>query len=183
MIDQWKGCNQPAPKKHDRLAHDLAMWLASPAQHSLGSLTWENFEMPSPTPGDWGSCRPDVFAIKATLNPKKWNPITYEVKTSVADFQSDIRSGKWKKYQPFSAYIVFAIPMHLTGKIELPPGCGLIVRYSNYWSREVRGKRNKDWTLTDRQWMNLCLKARNPSPWEFKYTTKSPVDNSETADG
>ncbi len=174
MIDPWREFDIPAPEKHDDLAHDLAMWLASPAQHSLGSLTWENFEMPDHTPGNYYGCRPDVYAIKATLNPKKWNPTTYEVKTSVADFQSDVRSGKWEKYKPFSAYVVFAIPMKIMHKVDPPTGCGLIIRFKNYWSRTIRGSRNKEWTLTDRQWMNLCLKARNPSPWEFKYPVKTP---------
>lgn len=172
MIDPWEKFDIPIPDKHDDLAHDLAMWLASPAQHSLGCLTWENFEVPNVGHNNSFGCRPDVFAIKATLNPKKWNPITYEVKTSVADFQSDARSEKWKKYQPFSAYVVFAIPMGIMDKVEPPPGCGLIIRFKNHWSRTVRGSRNKEWTLTNRQWMNLCLKARNPSPHEFKFGVK-----------
>lgn len=144
---------------HGSLAHDLASDLSA-ATRQTGWLTWENIEIPD------CYCRPDVFAVNATLNTKKWNPTTYEVKCSRADFLADIRSGKWRKYIPFSAFIVYATIPGVIGDDELPDGCGLIVRTDDCWERRRRGRKNRNWKLTERQWMNLCLKARNPSPYE-----------------
>ena len=173
MKDSWLPGLHPASMKHDDLAHDLALWLSSPAHQSTGFLTWENIEFSTPDP-KFGfivsQCRPDVFAIYSTLQKAKWNPTTYEIKTSVADFQSDVRSKKWQKYLPFSAYVVFAVPELIADKIEVPPECGLIVRRDLSWHKVKRGRKNKNWELTERQWMNLCLKRRNPSPWEIRKT-------------
>ncbi len=148
------------PSGHDPLAHDLALWLSCPRRNSPGFVTWENIEFP-----DTGG-RPDVYAITATLNPKRWSPVTYEVKVSVGDFHSDVNAGKWGKYQQFSAYVVFAVSERLAPQIDIPEGCGLIVRTANGWVWNKRGRRNGGWKLTERQWMNLCLKGRNPSPYE-----------------
>ena len=162
--------NQPAgkdiPHDHDGLAHDLAMWLSSP--YGKQCVTWENIEFPIEATRPFG-CRPDVFAMKSTLTAKNWNPTTFEVKISVADFQSDIRTGKWRKYLAFSAYVFFAIPAKLLAhRFEIPKECGLAIRHGDGWEIFSRGKRNKDWKLTERQWMNLCIKARNPTPFEIQ---------------
>lgn len=156
---------------HDALAHDLAMWLSTPNGYRVwGWLTWENIEFPG------HKCRPDVFAMYATLSPQKWNPVTYEVKTSRADFLADVRAGKWESYRPFSAYVVFAVPDGLVHKSEIPKGAGLIVQNGpGVWVRIARGHRNPDWRLDEKLWMNLCLKGRNPSPFEIaRQRTKEP---------
>ncbi len=153
---------------HDELARDLAMFLSNPSGRSVGYLTWENIEIGPDRPNIGETGRPDVYAIGATLSKKNWRPTTYEVKVSVADFQADIRQGKWRKYRPYSAYIVFAVERGLLSSLAIPDECGLIVRDEQGWHRKKRGRRNDDWTLTERQWMNLCLKGRNPSPWENK---------------
>ena len=53
-------------------------------------------------------------------------------------------------------------------KEELPKGAGLMVKLKNgQWRRELLGRRNTHWVMTDRQWMNLSIKQRNPSPYEL----------------
>lgn len=154
----------PIPvKKHDSLAHDLAIWLSTPPRGAVrGRLTWENIEFP-----DAERCRPDVYSLVATLTPKKWCPITFEVKANRADFMAEMRSSKWESYRPFSAYIFLACVDGLVRVDELPPEMGLIVQRPDGWLIVRRGRRNPNWHITERQWMNLALKGRNPSPFEI----------------
>lgn len=147
---------------HHALAHDLAVWLSTPARGTVrGRLTWENVEFPD------HRVRPDVYSLVATLAPKKVCPATYEVKVSRADFTTEIRSGKWRTYLPFSAYIFVACLEGLVVETELPPELGLIVRRAETWIVLQKGKRNPNWMLSERLWLNLCLKGRNPSPYEI----------------
>lgn len=155
----------PIPiRDHDSLAHDLAIWLSTPPRGSSvrGRLTWENIEFP-----DAERCRPDVYSIMATLTPKKWCPITFEVKANRADFMAEMRSSKWECYRPFSAYIFLACRENLVQPSEVPKEMGLIIKKGDGWTVIRRGQRNPNWCLSERQWMNLALKGRNPSPFEI----------------
>lgn len=155
--------DEPKPRDHDLLAHDLALWLSTPPRGTVrGRLTWENIEFP-----DAERCRPDVYSLVATLTPKKWCPITFEVKANRADFMAEMRSSKWECYRPFSAYIFLACRDGLVSVSELPKEMGLITKQGDTWGVVRRGRRNPNWTLTERQWMNLALKGRNPSPFEI----------------
>lgn len=148
---------------HDQLAHDLAMRLSTPPRGTArGRLTWENIEFP-----DTERSRPDVFSIFASLDRKRWQPITFEVKATRADLLSDLRVGKWQRYWSFSSRIVFAVPKGICQPTDVPSEAGLIIRDINGWSWVRRGRNNKEWTLSERQWMNLCLKTRNPSPLDI----------------
>lgn len=155
--------NAMCPTSHDELAHDLALWLSVPASRSgaRGRLTWENIQFPDER------CRPDVFSLVATINPKRICPVTYEVKISRADLMADLRSGKWRKYLPFSAYVVIAMPYALVDEKEIPPELGIISRFDTNWGVVRKGKRNDSWKFSDRHWLNLTLKGRNPSPYEI----------------
>jgi uncharacterized protein (UPF0335 family) len=157
------GAVEPGTLSHNALAHDLAMFLSTPPRGTnRGRLTWENIGFP-----DYMSIRPDVFSLVATLTRAKWCPITYEVKVSRADFTTELRTAKWRLYLPFSAYVYLACPDGLVSADELPPEMGLIVRRQVTWLTVKKGKRNPHWQLKDRDWMNLCLKGRNPSPMEI----------------
>lgn len=149
--------------QHNALAHDLAMFLSTPPRGTArGRLTWENIEFP-----DCARCRPDVYSLVATLTENKWCPVTYEVKASRADFMCEMRSEKWRIYRRFSAYIFLACPEGMVRPEELPKEMGLIVRRDDTWRPIRKGRRNPEWSLSRRQWMNLCLKGRNPSPFEI----------------
>lgn len=112
---------------HDQLARDLAAHLRS----SSAAMAWEDMQL-----GPSGSCRPDVYAIPKSYS--KFRPMAYECKISVADFRSDITSGKWQKYLEFASGVVFAVPVGLITRDDVPTGCGLIVRHENVW-RLARG--------------------------------------------
>lgn len=150
------------PAGHNALAHDLAMWLSTPPRGTTrGRLTWENIAFPG------YNVRPDVFSLVATLTRNKWCPVTYETKVSRADFTTELRTGKWRCYLPFSAYVYVACPEGLISPTELPIELGLMIRRPATWVIVKKGKRNGAWKLDDRDWMNLCLKGRNPSPLEI----------------
>ncbi|KKN17974.1 hypothetical protein LCGC14_0960320 [marine sediment metagenome] len=149
---------------HDQLAATLATSLRRPG-YSKGFITWENIEFPDmyDLPSKFGApfgtpCRPDIFAIQATLTEKNWRPVIYEIKVSRGDFHRDVRADKWKNYFRIAAYVRFACPAGLIGEIDLPPGAGLIVFENGKWLQAKRGRMNREWKLTQRQWMNLCLK-------------------------
>lgn len=89
-------------------------------------MVWENI-----VAGPGGSVRPDVFIMeKSFANP---NPISYEVKVSVADFRSDVTKAKWKAYLGFSYGLVFAAPRGLITRKDIPTGCGFIQYNGTIW--------------------------------------------------
>lgn len=102
---------------HDEIAEDLAANLRTDKR-----MVWCNVQL-----GPSGSPRPDVYAIfKSFAHPA---PMSYEVKRSVADFRSDVTSGKWQTYLPYSCGVYFAAEAGLgIGKGDVPAHCGLILR-------------------------------------------------------
>ena len=109
--------------KHDDLAHDLAKHLLADGKR----LAWLDIVM-----GPAGSPRPDVY----TMDRHSWSKprlVSYEVKTSISDFRSDVQEGKWQSYMPFSQAVVFAAPRGVIPKEEVPNGCGLMARGPHGW--------------------------------------------------
>lgn len=106
---------------HNELAHNLASYLMND-----GRMVWE--DIPA---GKSGSVRPDVLTIEKSF--AKPNPISYEIKTSVSDFRSDITTAKWSKYLDFSYGVVFAVPKGLIKKSDVPNSCGLIQFNGQSW--------------------------------------------------
>ena len=111
---------------HDALMNDLAAHL----RQNTARMIWTDMQI-----GPSGSQRPDVYALDKTYNPAKFAPIVYEVKVSVADFRSDVTKGKWQGYMQYASGVIFAAPVGLINKSDLPPGCGLMVRGENGWKR------------------------------------------------
>jgi len=165
----WRKRPKPVvPTTHDGLAADLAAWLRCSRTEGPVRITWENIEFP-----DMGryqrvnalGIRPDVFSIVATLTESKWAPTIHEVKISRSDFLADVRKGKWEGHKKIAKYIWFACPEGLIDVAELPAGTGLIVRDRYNWHVVKRPTRNPKWRITNRQWMNLCMKAQRPGPY------------------
>lgn len=117
MSEKWK---------HDALAADLAEHLRGPER-----LVWTDMQL-----GPSGSPRPDVYSIPKSYS--RFTPIAYECKISVADFRADVTKGKWQSYLQFASAVVFAVPVGLIGKADVPAGCGLMVRGDEGW-RTVKG--------------------------------------------
>jgi hypothetical protein len=107
--------------QHDELAQDLAASLTCP-----GRMIWTDIQL-----GPSGSPRPDVYTIdKSFAHP---NPTAYECKISVSDFRSDVTTGKWSSYRPYSWRVIFALPAGVVSKSDIPEQCGLIQRHDNAW--------------------------------------------------
>lgn len=165
--------------RHDDLAADLARYFAT---KKPPWLTWQNSQFSAPDCIDldnirwaleherrglgragrmvrgWVTCRPDVFAVRATTLVKHLSPTVFEVKVTRADFQSDVRSGKWRAYRRFCERLVFATPAGLVDKREVPEGCGLIERGARGWRMRQQPEVSKDFQPTDRFWLNLLMR-------------------------
>lgn len=112
---------------HDDLANDLAEHLRGASDR----LVWTDMQL-----GPAGSPRPDVYTVPCSF--ARFMPIAYECKISVADFRRDITAGKWSSYLRFSSGVIFAVPAGLINKVDVPTGCGLIVRSETGW-RSLKG--------------------------------------------
>lgn len=131
---------------HDQLMHDLASHLRGNTER----MVWENMQL-----GASGSPRPDVYTLDKSYS--RWNPLAYECKVTMADFRSDITSGKWQRYLDFARGVIFAVPAGLISKDDVPKGCGLIVRHENVW-RAVRKPTLQPLDTLDRDaWMKLLI--------------------------
>lgn len=150
-----------ATMTHDELASSLAAHLRS--GRCGHRVTWENLEFSDWTDQQNGfRCRPDVFSIFPTLDVAKCRPWSHEVKISRADFQSDMRSGKWRSYARFSCRVFFAAPKGLISELELPPEAGLwefdhAKNERSRWLMVKPAKFCKGWFLPPRHLMKLIL--------------------------
>jgi hypothetical protein len=134
---------------HDELASDLAAHLRA----SGDVIAWENMQM-----GPSGSPRPDVYIMQKSYS--RFCPMAYEVKVSVADFRSDVTSGKWQSYLQYASGVVFAVPLGLINKDDLPKGCGLIVRGEG-WRHVKKPILQPISTLPHDAWMKLMIDGIN----------------------
>jgi hypothetical protein len=75
--------------------------------------------------------RADVINVKPSYN--RFCLTIYEIKISRSDFQSDIRSGKWRGYLNHCHRFYFAVPSGIVKKEEVPEEAGLIVRGETGW--------------------------------------------------
>lgn len=118
---------------HDELLRLLARHLRSASDR----MVWSDMQL-----GPMHSARPDVWTLnKSYSNPR---PLAYECKVSVADFRSDVTTGKWQEYLQYSCAVTFAVPIGLITKADLPKGCGLMA-----WNGER-------WTTTKAPTLNPC---------------------------
>lgn len=109
--------------QHDELANDLASHLLDAQRR----MVWTNLQL-----GPRHSARPDVYTMdKSFVHP---NPRAYEVKVSVADFRSDVTTGKWQNYLAYAQAVTFAVPHGLVPKSDIPAGCGFMVRSERGWA-------------------------------------------------
>jgi hypothetical protein len=134
---------------HDELASDLAAHLRA----SGDVIAWENMQM-----GPSGSPRPDVYIMQKSYS--RFTPMAYEVKVSVSDFRSDVTSGKWQSYLQYASGVVFAVPLGLINKDDLPKGCGLIVRGEG-WRHVKKPILQRISTLPHDAWMKLMIDGIN----------------------
>jgi len=115
--------------KHDELAYVFSQYLRSKGDRMI----WLDMPM-----GSCGSVRPDVYSInKSFVRP---TPMAYEIKVSKADFQSDMKTGKWQSYLKYACAVTFVVPDGLATKNDIPEGTGLI-RYKEGGFRTLKAPR------------------------------------------
>jgi len=131
---------------HDGLAKDLAGHL----RETRDVMAWEDMQL-----GPSGSCRPDVYTMGKSY--AHFNPLAYECKISVADFRSDVTSGKWQRYLNFASAVVFAVPAGLITKADIPAGCGLIVRSDSGWRMAKGPTLSHVATLPRDAWIKMLI--------------------------
>jgi hypothetical protein len=107
---------------HDALMNLLAAHLRS----NTDRMVWCDMQL-----GPMHSPRPDVWTLnKSYTSPR---PLAYEVKVTKADFQRDVSAGKWQSYLAYSCAVIFAVPLGLITKADLPKGCGLMTWNGECW--------------------------------------------------
>ena len=125
---------------HAGVQRDLAEWLRNPRGSARPPVVAEELAIE----GSWGDHgRLDVLLFRALNGYKQIILEGYEVKATRADFLSDIRAGKWKRYLPRLTRFYFAAPIGVIKEGELPGDAGLIERGTRkdgraYWHRKHR---------------------------------------------
>jgi hypothetical protein len=148
---------------HDQLADLTASWLRA----NKSRMTWTNFRYDI-----YGTGRPDVFSLAKSLHLKKCSPMVHEIKVSRSDFFSDVKSEKWKKYQPFCSHFYFVCPLGMVQKSEVPIEAGLMFfdceapRYNSFVIAK-QPRLNKEWAFNDEFIMRLLMGRWGTEPSQF----------------
>lgn len=79
-----RSTSEIASLSHDELAADFATHLRGASKR----VTWEGMQL-----GPSGSPRPDVYTMEPTYTRLTFE--AFECEVSVADFRSDVTTGKW----------------------------------------------------------------------------------------
>lgn len=117
--------------EHIRLVEDLALSLDTPYINVPCGSIWLNKGTPIA----------DVCVVKPSYT--RFCLSIYEVKFSRADFLSDIRSEKWKKYLYHCHRFYFATTSGIVKLEDIPTEAGWIVRGNNGW-RVMKSALNRD---------------------------------------
>lgn len=107
--------------RHEDLGLDLSLNLTNTRKR----YCWRNIQI--------GEGFADVLTVMAGGSYAFSDPAIYEIKVSRADFLSDIRTEKWRKYLDHCRVFYFAVPDGLAPKSEIPEEAGLIVRHAGGW--------------------------------------------------
>lgn len=108
--------------KHDELAENLRE-----TREQVGEVAVTKLAL-----GPWGDAgEMDVFAIRTSRT--KPLPTCYEVKVSRADFLADLRSEKFRRYEPWCARGYFAVLDGVASRSDVPDGWGLLVYGRTGW--------------------------------------------------
>jgi hypothetical protein len=115
--------------------------------------------------------RADVLEIKPSYT--RFCVSIYEVKISRSDFQSDIRSEKWRGYLDHCHRFYFAVPAGMVNKQEVPPEAGLIVRGETGWVTQKAAKPRD----TEIPYMTLLSVAFARQRQNFRENKRSQLHN------
>lgn len=141
--------------------HDLGSRLAAHLS-AKGCMTWENIELGIPD-GTSRYVRPDVFTCKPTLQARLAAPVIYEVKTSMADFRSDLANqAKGEAYLAIAGMAYYCCPAGLIEPDDVPAPFGLLVEMPDGTFETVkRARRIKDHIINADTVMQLMVKLKS----------------------
>lgn len=132
---------------HDALADDLARWVRGDRTMAFVNVQVSFATDPRDVFGpDWHKetfgFRPDVFVVSKVGRLEAVRSQAIEVKVQRADFQREMRSGKWRGLALMADTASFACPEGLIRKHEVPKGMGLWWRGPRVWRQVKRPKTN-----------------------------------------
>lgn len=132
---------------HDALADDLARWVRGDRTMAFVNVEVSFATDPRHVYGpDWHKetlgYRPDVFMVSKVGRVAAVRSQAIEVKVTRADFQQEMRSGKWRGLALMAGTASFACPEGLIQKHEVPKGMGLWWRGPRIWRQVKRPKTN-----------------------------------------
>ncbi len=107
------------PWTHDQLQNDLVRR----RQARKATMAWAEVNIATEDQG-----RFDVFEARTHDAKGTTLFVGFEVKASRSDLESDLSTGKWKRYLSACDELYFAIPKGLCEYDEIPETCGIIYR-------------------------------------------------------
>ena len=114
---------------HDRLQADLVIR----RRNRKATMAWAEVNISHRDSG-----RFDVFEARHHDARNETVFVGFEVKASVSDLESDLSTGKWKRYLPACDELYFAVPKGLCDVSDIPDTCGVLYRigepYSGRWN-------------------------------------------------
>lgn len=141
---------------HGNLLADLAE-----TRRDTGDIVGEEVSLGSYSGGGIA----DVVSIRPSWTTAA--PTIWEIKVSRADFLSDIRSGKWRRYLPYCDRFYFATPSNMIHRKEIPAGAGFAVRNERGWHtiKADSTKLHRQEDMTPDLLFSMLLNG-HPAPWK-----------------
>ncbi|QRE00351.1 hypothetical protein [Burkholderia phage BCSR5] len=121
-----------------------------------------------------GRSRADVFVLGFS-----GYMVIVEVKSSRADFMSDIKTGKWENYLPYCNQLYFAVPKKVYAKVkdDLPAGCGLfVIDTDDLRNKPKVAKKAKVRGIDPEVQANLVMRCAFRAADHTKYSKKRKAD-------
>ena len=142
----------------------LVRQVASQVQRDGGmSFTGRSFKV---KPAErWISVRPDVFAIRHTLDERRIRPRVYEIKVSRADLKSDLRNAaKRLGYEQLSQQCWYVLPAAIAKPADLdaiPDSCGVLLGDGSRLHEHRRAPVRAEVSLRPIHWLQLLASCRD----------------------
>lgn len=154
--------NRAALDAHEALVRQVAAQLQRD-----GWLTYTGRAFRVKPEDRWISVRPDVFALRQTLDERRICPRVYEIKVSRADLKSDLRrAAKRLGYEQVSQQLWYVLPKDVPTAADLdaiPPSCGVLLAEGTRLVEQRRAPLRAEVQLRPIHWLQLLAACRDPA--------------------
>lgn len=148
-------------------AHEALVRLVATQLQRDGWLTYTGRSFKVKPEARWISVRPDVFAIRHTLDERRIAPRVYEIKVSRADLRSDLRrAAKRLGYEQVSQQLWYVLPREVPSAADLdaiPPSCGVLLAEGTRLVERRPAPVRADCQLRPIHWLQLLAACRDPA--------------------